>query len=414
MFQAMEMTELMPHEDPELQGYVHINRFSRKARRDPGYARFLADLDDVHRGEFSGHINGRSLDPDNPEDRRTYVKFFLMHNYREVFKRFAATAGNEWSLVNSDLLNRELEAMLPHYQEPVWMPFCSKATFSDLRKHRPGRVEGIAQIMQEIPMGGQYPQGSWKEWFWEYQNKKYGERIDWFLEQRINDDLGFFSNLATELAQSYFYTWAHLMSSQLMAATGWNAALFEQTTIKTFSGTNVGQGTIGTDAFTLANLSTYIQDLAGAHAGFRSVRDIPFPNRATHVIVGSALEGEAWRIMRSPELRSTEAKYPTLNYVRSLNLEIVVDPMIDVICTTNGASGEPFRKTMWCVCNATSVVKCCETSDLAGFIGPQLFQLDPLSGVAFGNDSEAMKVRMFKGATPKDPRVGKVSNGQAA
>lgn len=274
------------------------------------------------------------------------------------------------------------------------------------------QAEGVAKRLQKIAQGGSYPVHTDVAKEFTYYCEKWGGRYDFFLEQLINDDLGYFNRMPQEFADS-----ANNTKSYMQTSCFWNSAGPIDTF---FNDSEIGQMGVSNLPLTHANLGTAIMQMMGSGSGYRTIRGEPFLNVPGYLVFGPALRVTAEGILESIDLSwggyTTTLPQPVRNVLQKYRLEPVCDPWIPIIVTT-GTIGA----TSWALFSKT--IPAGEWADLNGHESPEIYMkaadavrvgggaVGPLDG-SYDDDSLSYKLRMFGGCSALDPRAGWASDGQ--
>jgi len=161
---------------------------------------------------------------------------------------------------------------------------------------------------------------------------------------------------------------------------------------------------------TIANLEAGME----AMAGWVDAGGEPIMNRAKYLVVPPALEMTARQILTSATKMWTESAgggpiaYPTNNVVSQMGLELVVDPYLPIMDTTNG-------DTAWYLFANPSDIAVLEAAHLAGHERPEICMknsdkvsigggaISPFDG-DFATDNVFYRVRLVFGVTELDWR----------
>lgn len=317
-----------------------------------------------------------------------------------------AISTDDFPTLFGDVIDRE---MLAAYRAlpPVMRQIGRVKGLTNFKTVRRSHSEGVVQRLTEVSPQGEYQGRKMSDEHYTYAPKKYGARVDLDWEGWLNDDMGLFDNIPQELADSARNTEDYLLTSLFMDASG---------PLDSYFAASTGQGAVSSNALTIDNLATAVEEMTGALAGFRADNDEPILNTPKYLMVGPALELTAKAILRSVTVLNNGGSnnLPSVNpLVNGPTLTLIVNPWIPVIDTTKGA-------TAWYLFSGT--IKPFEMGQLRGHEGPELFMKSPnavrVGGGAIGpmegdfdRDTMAYKVRYVQGQVALDPRGGWASDG---
>lgn len=245
-----------------------------------------------------------------------------------------------------------------------WRTFLRVSSVRDFRTVDRYKMRDAHQTLDRVPEGANYPAGTLAEAGYSFRVNKYGRRYPLLWEALINDDLDAFSALPQMMARQARRTEDYFASSLYVA----NTTLY-----------NVGNLNAGTKKLTAANLQTAF----AAMAGFRDESGNPIYNSPVYLVVDPQLALEAQAIVQ-PLLGAAVAANASELVMRG-RLQVLVDPYISVIDTTNG-------KTSWYLFADPRDGHAAEVAFLRGYEEPQIFV----------KSSNAVRL----GAGPSDPLDG--------
>lgn len=278
-----------------------------KRKRHPNYERKLAEAAEI-------------------------VEKALKHRHGAIILREAITT-DEFSTYFGDVLDRALLARFQEWQ-PQFPAFLKTGTFGDLtRSKRMHQFRGGGEVLTKVGTLGPYPERGVADTSFSWTGSKYGAdfRIAW--ETLLADDLGGLRDLpgvlagAARAAESKFATELYVDSS------GPHASLYTG-----------GNGNIVTSnpVLSITALKTALTQMTGftdPETGH------PLMNRAKYLVVPPALELAALEILNSIMVQqapvgatSASLPLPTVNVVARMGLELIVDPWIPIVATSNGST----------------------------------------------------------------------------
>lgn len=339
-------------------------------------------------------------------DQATY-EYILKHAY----------GTDDFPLAFGDIIDRRLKARYMSLGR-VLDPLFVIGTNRDFKTANIFRMQGTTKRLQQVGEFGEYLEAARYETRWQIKLNKYGKSFQMSWEAFLNDDLGIFDGVPTDMADSAINTEAWLQTSTFWDADGPLDAYFADA--------DEGQGGVSSNTLTIANVQSGVAALRVTTTNMRNYQGEPIMKRPRYLVVNPSHEYDARQILESSEVRwagagagsSDTAKYQTgtKNIANTLNLDLIVDDWLAVVCTT-GTIGA----TTWGIfCDN---IKGGEFRRLAGHEAPELFMrlpnavrvgggaVTPFDG-SFTDDSIAYKVRHCAATTTTDMRAGWASDGQ--
>jgi len=306
-----------------------------------------------------------------------------------------AMTPNDFTYIFGDVIDR---VVLGGYRAAPsdWRQFLKVGTVRDFRNANRFGIDGGESRLDAVPMGGTYPEDTVSDSRYQIAVGKYGRTFKLFWETFINDDLDALRNFPARLTRAARRTEDYVASSSYVA----NTTLYETTHV--VAGSNYSNK--GTAALTIAALE----------AAWKVMMAYPdedgewIDNAPVYLVTGRSLAIEAQKILGTTLFAvsggdSQTGIAPTRvvpdNVFRG-KLTPLVDPMIETIDTTNGA-------TSWYLFTNPAVMHAAEVAFLAGYEEPQLFQRTSratrLGGsenvpASFEDDELAFKVRHVVGS----------------
>lgn len=356
----------------------------RNAQRPPGWNAKLADFISL------------------AENRKGLPSLLWQHKLKETM------GSDDFPTLFGDITDRLILTAYTNIPKQM-RQICRIARNQNMKQVRRSRNNGLVRRLQEVAEGAPYESRAQTVDHFTYTPRKFGARVDLTWEAWINDDLGFFGNIANDLAASAVNTEEFLLTSLF-----WDSAGPIETY---FNVTGIGQDGVSVLPLTAANLSVAIAEMSGATTGFRNVEGEPVANRPAFLVVPPALEFTAKAILNASRLGPSGNATPTLieTLMAEQGLTLIIEPWIPVIVTTG-----TLAATTWALFSGT--VDSCELGMLAGHESPELFMknpnaqrlgggMDPFDG-DFETDEISWKVRHIQGETSLDERGGWASDGQ--
>jgi hypothetical protein len=344
---------------------------SRRRKMSPQYAKGLAEAAKFYRAALDGRVSMRQV--------------------QEVMM------SSEFSTLLGDTLDRVLLAKYATYA-PSYRMFLRGRTVRDFRAVGTVR-RNTGGRLSAVPEAGDYPQEGLTEESFTYTVGKYGKGYPLTWEMIINDDLDAFTSLPDDMADDAIQTEMYLASSYYVA----NTTLFATHAV-TVGGTSTNYSNKGTAALAYAAL----KDGINAMLQYPGDQNKPLNNMPIYLVVPPALAIEANRILSTQLLivaggDSTTGigavAQPARTGIEGM-LQVIVDPYIPILDTTNGHNS-------WYLFSDPRRIHGAEYAFLRGFEQPQVFKRMPnamrLGGGTveedFDNDSVGYKVRHVFGGS---------------
>lgn len=390
---------LMP--DSELDGYQKITE-ARSARRQAQVASATALWADLIGGRVPSYYLQEALAPRAPAMLRA-----IEGNYPGLIRITEAHTTSDFPLLTGDVLDRML---LARYREfpSGWRRFMKVATLRDFRTVRRIANDGLEGQWNDVPEQTEIEYGALSETGYTYAPKKYAKGAKISFEAMMNDDLGAFTDIPDRLGRGGARTIYKFVTDLYVGSTGPDGTFY-----------SAGNGNVVT-----SNPALSIAGLQTAWSVLRSQTDAdgePIMVEAAYLEVPPALEVTARNILNAVQVWSTtvggasnqEIHYD--NWIGSSLRDVIVNPYIPVIATTNG-------DTSWFLHGDPAVGRpAFEVGFLAGFQEPQLYQrlantvrvgggIDQVAGDFLSMSQEYKGVLAF-GGTLLDPKASVASNG---
>ena len=377
-------------------------------------AEFL-ELIETYRGNQVNVANifggeGRRIVPKNtPEYEARFAKALefiadVQEGRRPVQQIREAMTTSDFPFLFGDALDRQ---MLAAYQAPLgpeyeWRDYCRIGTVPDFRTVKRFSFTGLTARLTKVGQKEEYPESARDEAKYEYAISKFGRKADIAWEAFIDDDLGAFRDIPAAFATAAKNTDFYEFSALWVA----NATLF-----------SAGHSNKGTGVLNEANLGLAIQAM-------RSQKDpsgSPILIQPRYLVVGPSKEIAARKLLQSLVLTyaggagASPSAYPTANVVAQLGLVLKINPWIEIIDATNGA-------TSWYLFADKANVAAVEMGFLRGYEDPQIFmkaanalrigggEVSPFDG-DFDDDDIWYKLRHCNGGATLDYRGAYWSDG---
>jgi hypothetical protein len=147
------------------------------------------------------------------------------------------------------ILDRKLEAEYAIPDDPLYSVFdyMKVGSVLDFNLVRREKVVSKSRMLTKVPPRGEYPPDKPTNCRYEYQVEKYGKRFDIDFEAVINDSLGAFSTIPSDMAVAARDTETYQATSLFVDSAGPNALLFSDSGI-----TDCGQDVINQGALELS------------------------------------------------------------------------------------------------------------------------------------------------------------------
>lgn len=236
-----------------------------------------------------------------------------------------AMSTSDFPLLFGDIIDRSLVAAYQEYPTEI-LQITDQRRLRDFRVGKRYAVDGAEGQLEEVGERQEYPERSLSEQADEVSVAKYGARISFSWEQMVNDDLDAFRDAPMRHARAARRTEQKLVSMQYVGTSGLNSTLYTAANTLT-----------GNPALTTDNLEAALTHLASQ----TDEDGEPIFIGGAVLVVGTALETTARRILDTTEFRVTDAdgnvRIVSGNAV-SRNLRLIVDPYIGSIATSNAAT----------------------------------------------------------------------------
>lgn len=313
-----------------------------------------------------------------------------------------------------DVLSRELLGNYKAYQSS-WPAYARRGQVPDFRQVKRFTIEGGQGILPEVKERSPYPAAYITEGAnYGYRVTKRGERVPFSMEAIINDDLGALKDIPVRMGVSAARSEDMFIASLFMTSAGPSTSYFStgnKNQIIQANGAANNNPALSTDA---------LDDVYRVAGNMRDSDGQPILVEKFTLVIPPQLSVVAKKIMRATEVRvnpgATTGTQPTVpNFYRD-DFDVVVNPYLPIINTTNGASA-------WYVfANPANGRPAMEVGFLRGYEAPQIMMkasnqmivggglTDPTMG-DFETDAVEYKVRHIFGGTLLDPKLSLVSLG---
>lgn len=325
------------------------------------------------------------------------------HHFRE------ALSTSDFPLMFGDVLDRQILAAYREAPSTYTQWVKVNRNVPDFRAVKRFAFEGGDSQLDEVPQLTEYPEAPLSESTFSYSVKKYGRRISFSWEARINDDLDFLREIPTILGRAARRTERKFASALRLDTNGPHASLY-----------SVGNGNIIS--------GNPVLGLTGLEAGLNLLRTQtdaggePIVFEEAVLVVGPALEIAANRLLETVEYRQVVGGNTVISRGTGLGgaLSVAVDHYQPIVAATaNGA-------TTWAIfANPNDGRPALEMGFLRGHNEPETRikepnsrrvgggQINPLDG-DFDTDAIAYRVRHVMGGARIDPNATVASNGSGS
>jgi len=332
----------------------------------------------------------------------------LASHKHEYLLREALTT-SDFPYLFGDVLDRQV---LAQYKatESSWKKYVKTSTVPRLYPQVGGyrfAITGGDQRLDLVAEKGEYLASTRDEARYALYVYKYGRQFDISWETIINDDLDALKDTPLRFATAALRTEQYTVVNQYADDDGTHAAgnLYDKVTANEVNGSVA--------LLTIANLEAALE----AMAGWRDAGGSPIMNRAKYLVVPPALEMTARQILTSANKMwvyrgTTDAgptPYPTNNVISQMGLELIVEPWLPIVDTTNG-------DTAWYLFADPKDIAALEAGYLRGHERPEICMkasdkvtvgggaITPMSG-DFATDNIFYRVRHCFGVVELDWRA---------
>lgn len=305
-------------------------------------------------------------------------------------------------------------AVLANYHAPEnplynWKDYMKVTKVNNFNTVDRYRITGKDPLLPLVPERGEYQPITPSEFKNSYSVKKYGRQFDISWEAQINDDLGAFRDMPSEMAYAAKNTEAVLATSLIADAAGPNVLLYGDTIAD--CGQNVTN--LGSLPLTIANLEITI--------GLMKSQTDPSGKRLrirpTTLVVPPELESTARAILTSTyktyipdSAAAASIAMPTVNTIPQSGLQLRVNDWLPYVDESANSDAT------WYLFADPNMGAAVEVAYLRGHETPEICMkasnkvsvsggmISPLSG-DFETDTTQYRVRDVFGGTQLDPRM---------
>ena len=315
-----------------------------------------------------------------------------------------AMSNDLFPLMHADALDRKMYAAYTAWPK-TWNRYIRRSLVTDFRKVKRFANTGVRGLLQIVPELAEHPERTTAELAYEYAVSKYEAGFGYSFESMVNDDLGMYSRLHLDLAQSAVDTEEYFAAGLLADANGPNATYFN------LANDNVATANAPLNRTNLQNALTRLLKR-------KDDRGNPITITAVELVVAPGLQLTANDIINTTEYRIVDASgnvsIITGNGI-SANLRVSVNAQLPAVITTAAAD-----TSWWLMASPESARPAAEMGFLAGYEEPALYEKIP-DMRRFGGGAEVMwsfdfgdahkKVQHILGGTFIDPRMTIASKG---
>ena len=330
--------------------------------------------------------------------------------HQHAAKMEEAITTSDFPYLFGQVIDRQLLANYRAPEDPLyqWKDYVKIGSVGDFRTVSKEKVVGKDPLLPEVSEKGEYLAYKPTNCRYEYAVKKRGKQFDISYESIVNDALGAFNDMPSEMGNAAKDTEAHFATSLIASATAPNVLLYGDTIA------DCGQDitNLGSLPLTIANLETTIGLMKAQVA---PVTGKPLRIRPKYLVVPPPLELTARAILTSTFKQWTEVgagggvPMPTANILPQTGLQLRVNDWLPYIDTTAGDStwylfAEPSRGAAVEVGYMRGeetpevVMKASDKVSIGGGVSSQ-FSGD------FATDNIFYRVRDIVGGTQMDPRM---------
>lgn len=395
----MEQEMYAPLGEAALAGFQRL----RSERRTAQVASAAALWGDLMGGKVPMYFLQEALMPRTPALTRA-----IESNYPGLIRIGEGMTMSDFPLLTGDVLDRMMLARYREFPSP-WQRIAKvNRNLRDFRSVRRLGFDGLEGRWDDTPEQVEIKYATLSETGYTYAPKKYTKGAMFSFEMLMNDDLGAFSTIPDRLGRGGARTVNYYATSLYVGASGPNTSLYTSSNIISAN-----------PVLSVASLGTAVTTLmAQTDADGQPI----YTERAV-LVVPPALYVTANNIMNQLTVELTTAggaSGQTVNTNNWLvaNMEVVVDPYIPIIATSNG-------NTSWFLFADPNIGRpAIEVGFLTGFSEPQLYQklantvrigggIDQMAG-DFSTMSQEYKGVIAFGGAILDPKATVMSDGKAS
>lgn len=329
-----------------------------------------------------------------------------MNSNLRRYKMKEAETTSDFPVLFGTVLERVLRAKYS-LVNPDYRKYVKMGTQNDFRTAWDMATYGNRAILSTVKERGEYQNRKLADGKFTINLQKYGNKFGLSWEAIINDDLGAFSDIASDLTTSALNTESHFATALFASAGGPNTTLFQT------SGTHPIDGTSFANKGTLPLTAT---NLAATITALKSQKDFdgnPIMFNKFILVVPVAKEFTALQVLSQNLLIASQSNAAATtttseNVIAKYPITLAVNPWLDIIDTTTGT-------TAWYLFGDPSNGDAIKMNMLRGHESPEIVQkmsdkislggapISPLEG-DFDSDSCQWRVRHILGGTQTDPR----------
>lgn len=225
---------------------------------------------------------------------------------------------------------------------PQWPQYCRRTTVRDFRNKRLVDLLGGNKALSLVPELTEYPERSIFKALYTIAVSKYGGKFALSWEAMVNDELGELADLPGSLANGATNTEDTVGASLLTDGTGPNDSFFNSTAWGRTYNEVAGTWSGGSSNLIAGNPVLTTDSLTAALAAIKARKDpegLPIQNAAYVLVVPSALEVTAKKILAATEIRITVGSETTImaNWLTG-TVRLVVEPWLDVLDTSGNVA----------------------------------------------------------------------------
>jgi hypothetical protein len=343
------------------------------------------------------------------------------HKRRYLMKEAETTS--DFPVLFGTVLERVLRSKYD-LQQPDWRKYIKVGTQNDFRTAWDMATYGNRATLNVVKERGEYQDTKMQDGKFTINLQKYGRKFGLSWEAIINDDLGAFSDIASDLALAASLTEAYQATALFCGSGGPNSTLFST------SGNHPIDGASFTNKYTSSTLNG--TNLLAAITALKSQKDYdgnPIMFGRIILVTPVALESTAMQVLSANLLIATnlttsvgatvdgpfQSGTTSENILAKYPITAVVNPWLDIIDTTAG-------KKTWYLFGDPAYGDAVKVNFLRGHESPEVVQkmsdkislggaaVSPLDG-DFDSDSIEWRVRHILGGTVTDPRYAQANVG---
>ena len=349
------------------------------------------------------------------------VSGMSQHKRRYLMKEAETTS--DFPVLFGTVLERVLRQKYS-LQQPDWKKYIKVGTQNDFRTAWDMATYGNRATLNVVKERGEYQERKLQDGKFTINLQKFGAKFGLSWETIINDDLGAFSDIASDLALSASLTEAFQATSLFAGSSGPNSTLYGASFAHPIDGVTVTNkyttNTLaGTSLLTAITRLKSQKDYDGNPIMFnRIILVTPIALEATamqllsnNLLIATALSSTSASVADGPNQIGSTSE----NILTKYPITAVTNPWLDIIDTTTGL------KT-WYLFGDPANGDAIKMNFLRGHENPEVVQkmsdkislggapISPLEG-DFDSDSIEWRVRHILGGTQTDPRYTQANVG---